>query len=129
MPAGLAVGGLSTLMITILGSGILAKMVESEVIEESSIGYGVMIMLILAAYLGAMVSYQKIKRQRFVVCMGSGAIYFGILLSITALFFGGQYSAVGVTALIVFCGSFLAVLPGFRENRGGKRPKLKIPNG
>lgn len=122
-------GALTSLAITILGSGILAKLVDKEIMAESSIGYGIMVMLILGAYLGAMVSYRKIKRQRLPVCLGSGGIYLGILLSMTALFFGGQYSGVGVTALLIFCGSFLAVLPGFREKRGGKRLKMKITNG
>lgn len=128
MPAGLAIGGLSSLVLTLLGASILAKLVEAEMMKESSIGYGVMIMLLLASYLGAMMSFWRIKRQRMVVCLASGAIYFVILLGITALFFGGQYSAVGVTALLVFCGSGVAALLGLRENRGGNRRKIKIPS-
>lgn len=129
MPTGLAAGAVTSVLITILGSAVLAKLVDGEMLQESSIGYGIMIMLIGAACLGAMVSCNKVKRQRLLVCMASGGIYFGMLLCITAMFFGGQYSGVGVTALLIFCGSFLAVLPGFREKRGGKRVKLKIPNG
>ena len=129
MAAGLTAGALTALIITISGSAILAKVVEREWIEEGSIGYGVMVMLLLASYMAGAVSYGKIKRQRMLVCLSSGGIYFGILLSITALFFGGQYSGVGVTALLIVCGAILAILPGFQQKRGGKHPKLKIPNG
>ena len=128
MPAGLAFGALCSVMSTMIFAGILAKLIEKETIPESSIGYGVMILLILSSFLGAMMAFGKIKRQRVVVCGASGAIYFGILLSITAMFFGGQYSAVGETALLVVCGSGLAALLGLQEGRGGKKPKIKIPH-
>ena len=129
MAAGLTFGAGTALAITILGSAILAKLVDREWLEEGNVGYGVMGMLLLASYLAAMVSYGKIKRQRLLVCLSTGGIYFGLLLSITALFFGGQYSGVGVTALLIVCGATLAILPGFSQKRGGKHPKLKIPNG
>lgn len=128
MPAGLAMGGLCSLGVTLLGSAVLAKLVSGEAMAESSIGYGVMVMLVLAAFLGAMVAFGRIKRRRMLVCLVSGAIYFAVLLSMTALFFGGQFSAVGVTALLILCGSALAALLGLRDNRGGKRRKIKLPN-
>ena len=129
MAAGLTFGAGTALAITIRGSAILAKLVDGEWLEEGNVGYGIMGMLLLASYLAAMVSYGKIKRQRLLVCLSTGGIYFGLLLSITALFFGGQYSGVGVTALLIVCGAILAILPGFSQKRGGKHPKLKIPNG
>lgn len=129
MPAGLTLGALTGLAVTILGSMILAKMMDAEWIGEERIGYGVMGMLLLASYLTAAISFGKIKRRRLLVCLCSGGIYFGILLSMTALLFGGEYSGVGVTALLIACGVILAILPGFQQRRGGKRPKIKIPNG
>lgn len=128
MPAGLAMGGLCGLAVTLLGAGILAKLIDANTLPETSIGYGVMVILMLASFLGALLAYNKIKRQRMLVCMASGLSLFLILLSMTALFFGGQYSGVGVTALLILCGSGLAALLGLRENRGGKTRKIKIPN-
>lgn len=129
MPAGFALGVSASLLITVLGAALIAKLVDRETIGEGSIGYGILIVMILASWLGSLVSYGRIKRRRAVVCLAAGGIYFLVLLSFTALFFGGEYSGVGVTALLIFCGSMLAVLPGLRQNRGGKRPKIKIPNG
>ncbi len=42
--------------------------------------------------------------------------------------FGGQYSAVGTTALLVLAGSGAAALLGLRQGRGAKRTKIKVPH-
>lgn len=125
MPAGIALGGLTSLAITLLSAGILAKMIETEALAEENVGYGVMVLLLTASASGAMIAKKRVKRQRLLVCMLSGVCYLGILLSITALFFGGQYDAVGVTALLVFGGSLLTALLDGKERRGGKRPKMR----
>ena len=127
IPGGLAVGGMFSLLITILGSAIIAKLVDSEIMAENSIGYGIMAILLAASWFGAMVSFGQVRRRRVMICLLSGGIYMLILLGITALFFGGQYSGVGETGLMVLCGSALAILPEFRrESRAGKK-KIRIP--
>lgn len=126
MPVGFFLGGVASLAVTIVTSGILAWLVISQKLPENQIGYGVMVLLALASFSGAKVSYRKIKRQRLVVSMVAGAIYFGILLSMTALFFGGQYNAVGESALMVLCGCALAFLLKKGEKismKSGKRRK------
>lgn len=128
MPGGLAVGAGVSLGVTLLMAAVLAKLVDAERMAWENIGYGIMVLLLAASFAGAMVSFGKIKRQRMLVCGLSGVIYFAMLLAITALFFGGQYSAVGVTALLVLAGSGTAALLGLRQGRGGKRKKIKLPN-
>ncbi|MGM9548845.1 MAG: TIGR04086 family membrane protein [Faecousia sp.] len=128
LPAGLAVGALFSLGATLILAAVLAKLVESETIPVEKIGYGIMVLTVLSAFTGAMVSFRGIKRQRLLVCGVSGAIYFAILMSITALFFGGQYSAVGITALLVLGGSAAAALLGLRQSGGRKRTKIKVPH-
>lgn len=126
MPTGLAIGGCASLGITLTLAAILAKMVDKEIVAQENIGYGVMILLMLAASAGAWTAARKIKRQRLMVCALSGAIYMGILFSITALFFGGQYEAVGVTTLLVMGGSITAATVGTGEKRGVKgRKKIR----
>lgn len=110
MPAGLLLGGAASFAVTVICAAVIAKLVDTEVMEEQMIGYGIIVLLILSSFVGAMISSGKTKRKRLVTCLASGVVYFGILMAITTLFFGGQYSAVGVTALLVFCGSVLAVL-------------------
>ncbi len=128
MPSGLAFGAGVSLCITLFFTALIAKLVEAEKMRLEQIGYGVMIMLMTASFLGALLAAGKIKRQRLMVCMLSGVIYFGILMSITALFFGGQYEAVGVTGVLVMGGAMLAVLTGAHEKRGGRRRKKHTSN-
>lgn len=128
MPAGLTLGAVVSLGITLLLTALIAKLVESEYMQQTQIGYGVMVMLMAASFLGALSAAGKIKRQRLVVCALSGLVYFGILMSITALFFGGQYEAVGVTGILVMGSAMLAVLAESRTKRRGNRRKIKAAN-
>lgn len=128
MPTGLLFGAMVSLGITLLAAALIAKLVSAEYIEESGIGYGIMAALLGASFAGALLASGKIKRQRLLVCALSGLLYFLILLGITALFFGGQYEAVGVTGILVMGGALLAALTGGGASRGGKRRKRKIAN-
>ena len=128
LPAGLAIGAACSLAATLILTTILAKLVESETLPVEKIGYGIMALLMVSSFAGAMIAFGRIKRQRMLVCIVSGVIYFAMLMSVTALFFGGQYSAVGTTALLVLAGSGTAALLGLRQGRGTKRTKIKMPH-
>lgn len=128
MPAGLVFGAAISLGVTLLAAAVLAKLVDMEKLAWENIGYGIMILLLLASFSGAMAAFAKIKRQRMLVCAISGAVYFGILLSITALFFGGQYDSVGVTAALVLAGSIAAGLLGLRDGGNRKGRKVRMPH-
>lgn len=123
IPAGLLSGMVVSLGITILGAAIIAKLLDLGKMSEEMIGYSVMVMLMAASFAGALVSRSRIKRQHLLVCGLAAVLYFLMLLGITALFFGGQYEAVGVTGVLVFGGSMLAVLCGRRSDGAGKRRK------
>ncbi len=127
MPGGLVLGAVVSLGVTILMSSLLAKMINDGMMKAENIGYGIMVLLLAASFTGALTACSRIKRRRMLVCGLEGLIYFGILLSITALFFGGQYSGVGVTALLIMAGSFCAALLGLRQGRGvkGRKPRRR----
>lgn len=126
MAGGLAAGALVTMAVTVVGSAVLAKLISGEIIPQSGTGYGVMVMLILASWAGAITSRRKIRRRKLMVCMASALIYFGLLLLITALFFGGQYDGVGETALLILCGTALALIPGPRRKTGRNPKKFRM---
>ena len=128
MPAGLLWGASVSLLVTLLGSAITALLLSKEILAESSVGYSAMIILMTAAYAGALTARGCIKRQHLMVCMLSGGIYFLSLLSVTALFFGGQFEAVGVTALLAMGGSVLALLTDKQPRRAGRGRKKKVRN-
>ena len=129
MPGGLALGAAFSMGITLAGCLLLAKFVHYGSIKPDSIGYGILVLLLIASFLGAVLAQGKIKRRIWLVCMLSGILYFTILLSITALFFGGQYYGVGVTGLLVMCGAMTAGLTfagqGSRRRKNGKHLKRK----
>lgn len=126
LPAGLAWGEAVNLGITAAGAALMGKLMDIGSMSWENVGYGIMAMLLCASFLGALVAYKKIKRQRLLVCLLSGALYYGTLLLITALFFGGQFQAIGVTALLVLGGSGAAGLLGRQSGRGGKIKKMKV---
>lgn len=121
LPGGLAWGALVNMVLTLIGSGVVAFLVDRGTMPVNGIGYGAMVILVVSALSGAMMAWKKIKRLRLQVCLLSGGIYYLMLLGMTMLFFGGQFSGMGVTALMVACGSILAILGGFSKGRGGKR--------
>ena len=116
-------------LVTLVGAMVAAKMIDMGAMQHNSIGYAVLAILFLSSFLGAMIAAEKTKRQLIMVCALSGTAYFLILLGVTALFFDGQYEAVGVTALVVLGGSVLAAMNAVRPKRGGGRRKIEKLNG
>lgn len=108
IPGGLAAGGGCSLATTLILASLIANMVNKGMLDKQKIGYAVMVLLMVSSYLGAWVTQGRIKHRRLAMCILSGLVYFLMLLCITALFFGGQYTGVGATAGIVFAGAFLA---------------------
>lgn len=122
IPAGLAIGALISLIITMAGAAVTAYLVLKERVGENGIGYASMIVLFIGSTMGAWGAYSSIRKQRLQVCLMSAGVYYLILLAITALFFGGQYQGMGVTALVVLVGTLaVAFFPG----KGGAKMKLK----
>ena len=128
MPIALSLGLAVSIAVTLTLSAAIAYLVLNETINESAIGYGVMSTVLTSALFGAMIAASAAKRRRLFVCFVSGVIYYLALLSVTALFFGGQYEGMGVTGLLVFGGvGTAALIGGKRETNGGrKRRKVRI---
>lgn len=105
VPAGLALGAAVGLGVVLTGTGVLAVLLDAEKIAWENIGYGIMISLLLGAFVAAWFACWRIKRQYILVSIMSGVTFLGLLMCITALFFGGKYEAVGVTSLLVAGGS------------------------
>lgn len=120
MPMGLAMGGALSMGVTVLLAMITAKLADTGTVGEEYIGYAAVIILLLSSALGAWLAAAKIKRQRLVVCIASGVIYYGLLVCLTAVFFGGTYVGMGVTALVVAGSNLTVSLLGMGQGRGRK---------
>lgn len=127
IPMGLLQAALVSLGITAALSALTAWLILVGTLPEHAAGYCAMGILLLSAAAGAVTAIGRIKRLRFQMGMASGVIYFLSLLLITALFFGGIYDGIGVTALMIFCGSALVILLGNGgQNRAGcRRGKMR----
>lgn len=128
LPAGLGLGLGISMAITLIAVGILAGMVLKGTVSENAVGYCTMIIVPVSAALGALVAAIAVKHRWLIVCASVGGLYFLTLLSITALFFGGQYSGVGITVLLILLGTAAACAVGLKgERRGFKQPKKYRP--
>ena len=128
MAGGLLTGLAVSTVITVLFTALAATMVDKQWIGEKDIGYCAMVILLAAPFWGAKTAERRIQRQKLLVCVISGSLYFLLLMAVTALFFGGQYEAVGVTLLLITAGSALTLLLGSGQNRGVKHKKRKRHN-
>lgn len=128
MPAGLLIGSAVSMVVTLTAVAVLARLLDTERLVWEKVGYGIEVTLVLAAFSGAMTAFWKVKRQRLVVCVISGAIYFCLLLGMTALFFGGQYESVLLTGGLILAGSSGAALLGLLGEGKGGRKKVRLRN-
>lgn len=125
MPIGLALGVVLGLILTIGGAVLTSYLIISGKIGEQAMGYCAIIIILLSSSIGALLAACLVKRRWLVVCLGVGGIYYLLLLAITALFFGGQYQGMGVTALAVLGGCGAVGLLGLNHgNRPQKRRKI-----
>lgn len=121
----LAVSVLASMATTIILTGILAFMINSERITENAIGYGGMGILLAASFAGAIVAEKEANGNPLLASLFSGGIYFLVLIGITALFFEGSYKGVWVNALMILGGCGLAVILGKPSRRRGKGSTLR----
>lgn len=126
LPGGILLGACTSLLWTIAGAAILALLIDKEILAQTAIGYGSMVILLTASLIGSQTAWRKVKHQRVLVCMSAGGMYFLMLLAMTALFFGGQYEAMGVTAGLILAGSGCATFMGAGKGRGHGHRVRKI---
>ena len=110
IPAGLTLAVVVSIAVTAVVSTGIAYYLNTEKLNWTQAGYWIMGMLFGASFLGAKAVYAAVKRQRLIVSLLSGLVYWGLLLCFTALFFGGDYEAVGETAGIILAGTGCAAL-------------------
>ena len=126
LPVGIGIGVAVAILVTILGSAILTALIAAERLALDSYGYGVMVILFLAALTGSIIAMLRIKHQKMQVSLLTGAAYYLVLLASNALFFGGQYEGALTTGLIILGACGIAALLGSRDGRSMTR-KHKIP--
>lgn len=126
VPGGLLLAAAVSLLLTLMLSGFIAVLLDLEKITWSQAGYLIMGMLFAVSFTGGKCASAAIRRQRAMVCLMAGLVYWGMLLCITALFFGGNFDAVWVTAGVIMAGSGTAALIGMPKTRNRRRRAGKV---
>lgn len=126
IPVGLLVSVGISLAVTSILSGASAWAILKGILEPEWAGYCAMVVLLASSAAGAAVATGTIQRLRAQMCLAAAGGYYLALLALTAMFFGGQYQGMGVTAAMILCGCVLVILlvPG-TQNRAGCRRKKK----
>ena len=127
MAAGIAWGTGIAMGLTCLMSLLVSVLVDRGILGEYAIGYGAMVILLVASISGAVAAKKRIRRRNILVVMVTGLCYFLCLLSMTALLFGGQYQGIGVTGLVILGGSGTVALMGMNDKTRGKGRRFAMP--
>ena len=123
MPIGIGLGTAVSLLVTMIGCAALAVLLDHETIGREAVGYGAMVVLMLASFLGSASSVGMVKRRKMMVCLIQTGCFLSLLLLINGLLFGGSVSGLWVTALLLLGGAGCALL--FGNERNGKKTRLQ----
>ena len=125
VPAGLAIGAGTGIIVTVVLSAVMAHLIAKEIIEMNTVGYGSILILLLASVVGGWTAVKKIKKMPMEMALANGAAYFIILVLLTAVVYGGRYQGMGVTFLCVGIGSVIAGISAGKCRRKAKRKATK----
>lgn len=125
LPSGIGTGVLISMTMTLLLSALAAYLISGEIIGQDKTGYCAMITLALSSGAGAWIATGRTKRMPVQTAALCGVGYFLLLLSLTALFFGGQYDGMGVTLIVVVIGSGAGGLLALRRPKRRKQKHYK----
>lgn len=112
---------------TVLCAMIIAKLIDGEVMPMESVGYGSMAAHLSAVYLGALAAYKSAGHMGDAAAGITGGSYYMILLLVNALFFGGQFTGLGITLTLVVLASGAVILTAGKGRRRQGRRRYKIP--
>jgi hypothetical protein len=123
--AGVALG----VVWTVLSAAIIAKLVDSEILAVENVGYGSMVAVLSAVFMGASLAGKRAGHMVLQATVISGVAYLACLLLVNALFFGGSYTGFGVTVLLVGLATVASVLAAGKGKGRTRRRRYKIPEG
>ena len=114
---------------TVLSAMLIAKLIDSEILAMENVGYASMIAVLSAVFMGASLAGKKAGHMVIQAAAISGVAYFVCLLLVNALFFGGSYKGIGVTALLVALATAMAIIAAGKGSSRPRRRRYKIPKG
>ena len=124
LPISIAVDTAVGMIGALSGAAVLATMIINGKIGENSMRYGCLAVLAVSAVLGSLIAALTASERKIIAATAVGASMFAVLISCTALFFGGQYSGIAVTLLLtVGIGLCVGIISSKKKGRPYKRVK------
>ena len=116
---GMVVGILST----VIGTGILAALINGEILGQASIKTGAGAVLFVSAGLASATAAGK-RDKKLLAAVIAGGAYWLCLLCVNALLFSCEYDGVLSSAMLVFgAAACVGILSPGRKNQGKYRHK------
>ena len=121
MTAGICMGAVISMITTLIGSMVIAKMIDMGLLTVESTHYPILAMAALSAWLGTNISIRKTKNRKWIVCMLCQAVYLVGLMITTILFYDGLFDAQVKTIIAVAVGGIMGAVMKER----GRTPQIK----
>lgn len=121
MTAGICMGAVISMITTLIGSMVIAKMIDMGLLTVESTQYPILAMAALSAWLGTNISIRKTKNGKWIVCMLCQAVYLVGLMITTILFYDGLFDAQVKTIIAVAVGGIMGAVMKER----GRTPRIK----
>lgn len=126
MGRGIVLGAVISMAVTLICTAVFGAMVSAGTIRENVVGYISIGILLLATVIGTLSGIRNVQEKKLYCGLGIAAVYFGLLISMTALFFGGQYDRVTVTSFVLFLGAIGGMFLGKGKGSGSNLRSRKI---
>ena len=117
----IGIGLLVSLVISLVAAMITAAVIVAEKTEVTSAIYGAFAALLLSSFLGSITASSLAGERPLMMCIINAALYYILLLTMTALHWGGTYRNMLVTALLVLGGATAAWMMKMRKSAKGYR--------
>ena len=119
--AGIGFGVLTGLGVALLGAMLGAFLISGGKMGEDAVDLMALTVTGVAAMAGAWLAVMVAKEKRMQVCLLTGLGFYLALLSLTALFFEGQYQGLGLSAILIgLCSGVVGLLSA--KGRKSKKP-------
>ena len=123
---GIVIGMAAGIGAILLGAMILAWLVQTQKIDESTLGYGILIVTASSVFTGCVVGAKKSELNRLVSSTSVSILMFAALICLNAMLFEGRYQGIGVTLLLITGCCISTALIGVNKKRRVKtRHKMR----
>jgi len=85
-----------------------------------------LVTLLISSITGASVATSKCGKEKIYISLIIGIVYCALLMTITALFFGGEFRGIWVTIMVVLSGCMIAIITKRNRNNHLKLRRNKI---